>query len=208
MRWIAPLVLCLFMLVGCSVGFRKPLSKEPVVATIRVHYQKGLSHKLETKKNFQHALYLLSEELNIRFLIIEEKEFEFQAPEFVEGAPIPLIQELNVMMKGMACGANHIPDGAATLCIFEGTITPDLGKDNGIVLGAQSGPIIILSNLESDIGFINVTRHEIGHLLGAPHTDPDGNDLMRPGLGEEGLTKLLPFDEGSVDAIREKLGIE
>lgn len=192
------------MMCGCSCV--KPIKLTPIVpnqiikARVRVAYQSNLSHKLETRLNLAKAFLQLEKELGIRFDVVAETEFKHDEMVFVPELPAGLVQDLTVMQKGGECGALHINDGASTICIFEGTITPFLGEDYGVVLGAQSGPIIILSNLK-DITFINVARHEIGHLLGAPHS----KDLMSPGMPDEGEKQLLPFPQEAVDSIRKRL---
>ena len=197
------IVLCL-LLASCSAVIKPQpiIPDQQIRGKIRVAYQKGLEHKLETRLHFAEALLELEKELNIRLDVVAETEFEYTPIQFPEGVPAGLIQDLNVMTKGGTCGALHIPDGASTICIFEGTITPKLGEDDGIVLGAQNGPIIILSNLKSRFLFINVVRHEIGHLLGAPHS----KKLMAPSVPKGGDKRLIPFPEEAIISIRKRFG--
>ncbi len=191
------LILCIMLLSGCSVSVKLPeteiVPNQTVSIPIRIAYQAGLEHKLTTRVRIAEAFESIEKEFRVRFDVQAETEFD---PGW---EPDDLITDLKVQMKALGCRSVNIQDGVPILCIYNGKVLVDAGED-GAILGVTWGATMSLGNMSDRELFINVLRHEIGHLLGAGHS----KDLMAPSLGRDGLKYLLPFPKEAVDEIKKR----
>lgn len=175
---------------------------QDVRAEVRIAYQMGMKHKLETRVHIAEALLSLEKELHIRIDVVAETEFPVALPSFDENTPKELIPDLLIENKLKQCGALQPNDGPALFCVFEGQEIVVDTFAGGSVLGVQTQNILIVANINDRELFLNVLRHEIGHLLGAPH---DKAGLMKPFLGKEARKYIIGFSDGSVEGIRKRM---
>ena len=198
---ILSLLLC--FLVGCAIlpPEKYLIPNQEIRAKVRIAYALGLNHKLETRVHIAEALLQLEKELHVRIDVLAETEFPVVEAMFSPETPKELIPDLIIESKMNQCDALNPKDGPAILCVFnDEEITA--GSNGGRVLGVQAGGQLILANITDRELFMNVMRHEIGHLLGAPH---DKEGLMRAFLGKEAVRKIIGFSDGSIKEMREHL---
>lgn len=190
------LLLVIMLLTGCSARVKLPeveiVENTLVRIPIRVAYQKDLEHKLETRVHIAEAFASLEKELHVRFDVQAEAEFD---PGF---EPEGLLTDWQVQMKAIGCGELNPPDGTPILCVYEGKVLVADEESGGAVLGVQWGATVSVGNMKDRELFMNVLRHEMGHLLGADHS----KDLMGAVLPKEGMERLLPFPKEAVDEIK------
>jgi hypothetical protein len=212
-KWIA-LLLCFFV-ISCSCSSKlEPnfINPKKIKIAVNIGYQTGLKDDLQTKVYVAEAIKYLETELNLAIDVVIQFDFAYQelpkldlpkdAPKEDAEMFDDFMTNLNIMSKLGACAEYQGTERPMiTFCVFKGVIYQS-EVSNGAVLGVQSGPLLILSDLKDRELYINVMRHEIGHLMGSPHTE---SGVMVATATEDFLEDIIGFSQESVDFIKEKV---
>jgi hypothetical protein len=167
------------------------IRNETINFTISVGYDDDIAKLNKAKQILRVSLRELKEQLNVNFVIVEEKVLPLVVEKGFENAPNCALQlEPNKITY----------DRHLNFCFLAGKFYDRSNSHE--VLGVTFMPHgIILSQFHEHLDFliINIVIHEIGHYLGAGHTD---SGIMRPAATLDAYYGILPFDRKAVYQMR------
>lgn len=214
------LILCLILASCCRICDEiKPnpiIPNQTIITHVRVIYENNLMNKQQTVNWLKEGFEDFEQETGIKIIPVEEGIFTLDKNDGIarigkESPEIMLTPFGEFLMNALvdskirqcldrSAQMSSPNDGVFTLCVFNDVLTPPPFNVAGTVLGATiPGRVVTLANLQKKEFFINVLRHEVGHLFGAPH-DEDG--LMKPYVSVKAKHCLIPFSKASIEKMR------
>lgn len=169
--------------------FEKTLNFE-----ISIGYDNSLHDYNETLLLVHTALEHIEKTLNVKFHIIMEKIVELDPNLGIDQAPVCATQ-LNPTKREK--------DRHLNLCVVPFPLSENDDNDS-LILGVYVPRlgINLISKTEDKMLFLNIIVHEIGHFLGARHTN---NGIMKESLTKQQTKNgILKFSKTSIEQIREK----